>query len=204
LVPSFGKHDGSAFAYGYNGPYWQGPVIAGNPVDAWGSPIRLICGFADPGIWKEPTWQLCSLGPDRKKGNEEVDDDLYYPSAPVRVSSYESTLNIHYKTDKLHMGNHCTFWIQGVRPDGTLGWLADKAITSDKPADTIDLDIPSAGTMTVMMTYTRMVAVAPGTGERKETKGGPFVPRFTHEQVTNPLRVIHILPGEKMTVEITF
>jgi hypothetical protein len=78
-VPAFGQH-GAAFPWGYNGPYWQGPVSSGHPVDAWGQPIDLIYGHG------AGTWQLHSPGaPGRHQ-------DLYYPPTPASVSSYNATV----------------------------------------------------------------------------------------------------------------
>jgi len=83
-VPAFSREDKASFAWGYNGPYWQGPVQGGKPVDAWGNPIDLICKAGPGGV----TWQVHSPGPDRAVG----DDDLYYPPMPAHESAYRTTL----------------------------------------------------------------------------------------------------------------
>ena len=83
-VPRFGRNDGAAFDWGHNGPYWHGPVLGENPVDAWGSPIRLEVRRAR-GV---TTWQLRSLGPDKAQGA----DDLVYPPVPASASSYTGSL----------------------------------------------------------------------------------------------------------------
>lgn len=79
-VPAFGLHEGAVFPWGWNGPYWQGPVHGKVPVDAWGSPIDLV--YAHGG------WQVHSPGRDRQKGA----DDLYYPPFPATESSYQATV----------------------------------------------------------------------------------------------------------------
>lgn len=81
-VPPYGLHPGSSFYWGYNGPYWQGPVLSGVPVDAWGHPISLRYD-ATAG-----TWQLHSLGPDRARG----EDDLYYPTIPASANSFKASV----------------------------------------------------------------------------------------------------------------
>jgi hypothetical protein len=81
-VPAFGPNDGASFHWGYNGPYWLGPVVAGNPVDAWGSPIQLLHDRT------RGTWQLRSLGPDKA----ESADDLYYPATPAAVNSFRAAV----------------------------------------------------------------------------------------------------------------
>lgn len=81
-VPAYGPHDDASFCWGYNGPYWLGPVQAGNPVDAWGSPLQLR---HDP---VAGTWQLRSLGPDKL----ESGDDLCHPPTPASVGSFEACL----------------------------------------------------------------------------------------------------------------
>ena len=83
-VPPFRQDGKATFAWGYNGPYWQGPVLGGHPVDAWGNPIDLICKDGPGGV----TWQVHSPGPDRSVG----DDDLYYPPTPAPESGYRATL----------------------------------------------------------------------------------------------------------------
>lgn len=84
LAPPFGPHAGASFHWGYNGPYWHGPEAGGNPVDAWGSPIRLLYDAANQ------TWQLQSLGPDRLASR----DDLFYPPVPAPVRSYEARVTV--------------------------------------------------------------------------------------------------------------
>ena len=83
-VPQYGPNDHASFNWGYNGPYWQGPVADGRPVDAWGHPIDLI--FRNPGLGPgQCTWQLHSQG--RGAGG-----DLYYPPVPATVNSYTATI----------------------------------------------------------------------------------------------------------------
>jgi prepilin-type N-terminal cleavage/methylation domain-containing protein len=83
-VPPYGPNDHASFNWGYNGPYWQGPVAGGRPVDAWGHPIDLI--FRNPGLGRGLcTWQVHSPG--RGAGG-----DLYYPPVPATVSSYTATI----------------------------------------------------------------------------------------------------------------
>jgi prepilin-type N-terminal cleavage/methylation domain-containing protein len=83
-VPPFAQQGGTAFAWGYNGPYWQGPVQGRHPVDGWGNPIDLICKQGPAGV----TWQVHSPGPDRAVGA----DDLYYPPQAALESAYRGTL----------------------------------------------------------------------------------------------------------------
>ena len=82
-VPAFGRN-GADFPWGYNGPYWLGPVVGGHPADAWGNPIDLICTSSKGVV----TWQVHSPGPDRLAG----EDDLYYPSQPASESGFRGTV----------------------------------------------------------------------------------------------------------------
>jgi prepilin-type N-terminal cleavage/methylation domain-containing protein len=64
------------FAWGWNGPYWTGPVgtspgTNGLPLDGWGRPIRLVAN------------RLVSDGPDGVTSA----DDISYPTAPGTLSS---------------------------------------------------------------------------------------------------------------------
>jgi prepilin-type N-terminal cleavage/methylation domain-containing protein len=82
--PRYGPNDHAAFNWGYNGPYWQGPVVDGRPADAWGHPIDLIVRYAgqDP---NQRTWQVHSQG-------SGPGHDLYYPPAPATLMSYNVTI----------------------------------------------------------------------------------------------------------------
>lgn len=80
-VPAFGAREGATFPWGWNGPYWQGPVQKGNPVDAWGNPIGLV--------FRHGGWQVHSPGPDRRGGGA---DDLYYPPVPMPPEAFRVTV----------------------------------------------------------------------------------------------------------------
>jgi len=85
-VPRFGSQQGVEFQWGYNGPYWEGPIAGGNPVDAWGMPIRLACRNENG----QDTWQVRSLGPDKR----ESEDDLVYPGTAAHANRYNATLTV--------------------------------------------------------------------------------------------------------------
>ena len=96
-VPPFGENGNATFKWGYNGPYWYGPVVGGNPVDAWDSPIELI-------VDSNKTWQLRSLGPKKEVGNGA----LHYPEVPAAQQSYLSEIIIDLvpiREDKRFGGN---------------------------------------------------------------------------------------------------
>ena len=82
-VPRYGPNGGATFPWGYNGPYWQGPVMNGRPVDAWGTPLKLRYHPGGGGAW-----QVRSFGPDRAEGA----DDLVYPPVPAAIDAFKATV----------------------------------------------------------------------------------------------------------------
>ncbi|BDU72204.1 prepilin-type N-terminal cleavage/methylation domain-containing protein [Mesoterricola silvestris] len=83
FTPAFGPQYGTAFRWGWNGPYWRGDLRGRLPVDAWGSPIqlRVVNGAV----------QVYSPGPSRR----DSPDSLTYPSTPLPLASLEACVNIH-------------------------------------------------------------------------------------------------------------
>lgn len=199
-VPSYGIHNGSKFPFGYNGPYWHGPVLNGNPVDAWGSSIRLICGTDPDG---DATWQLYSPGPDRRPGIEVVEDkqtghyelihlpgsdDIFYPSSPVKVKSYQATLAVTVKNSGSHggLGVPCILSLQGVRPDGSgLAIVDKKSVTKDRL--TPSLTIAAAGPVELIHSNSPVPLFEGDVVEAKRDTS---------------IRVLDLLPGEVRSVEI--
>jgi len=75
----------ASFEWGFNGPYWTGPVDRfDNPVDAWGNSIDYIS-------YGNGSFQLRSRGP---SGKRDEDDNIYYPSIPVNISNFTSNVYI--------------------------------------------------------------------------------------------------------------
>lgn len=84
--PAMGRWDGASFEWGWNGPYWHGPISNGAPVDAWGSPIQLHFEAHD-----DHSFQLVSLGPRRRRG----EGNILYPSVPVPLASLQTRVILH-------------------------------------------------------------------------------------------------------------
>jgi prepilin-type N-terminal cleavage/methylation domain-containing protein len=82
-TPAMAFHDGSSFQWGWNGPYWHGPVADRAPLDAWGNPIRLEC--------RDQAVQLRSLGRSGRPGP----GNLVYPAVPIPLASLRSRLILH-------------------------------------------------------------------------------------------------------------
>ena len=143
-VPPFGRNDGALLPWGWNGPYWQGPVLNGNPVDAWGNPIDLIHDAA------RGTWQLHSPGPDRRKG----DDDVVYPPVPASESAFQATVLVVVTREGPDLGGKLTLRYGGdkgahmaVAPVQTLAAKASpQTFTFTAPAGTMQLEFtPTTG-----------------------------------------------------------
>lgn len=132
-LPAFGTHDGASFPWGYNGPYWLGPVVAGLPVDGWGHPIRLDF---DPR--RGGTWQLRSLGPDQQEGA----DDLLYPPVPASVGAYSATvLVVVTRVGENLKGTVTLRWAEAKAGLASRSWQLDAA----KPAQSFTCSVPAGG-----------------------------------------------------------
>ena len=78
------------FSWGWNGPYWNGSVATVGavnvPADAWGNAYQL------ENVGAPPTWRLVSGGQDGLIATTA--DNLYYPSQPILVSAFDSTVSV--------------------------------------------------------------------------------------------------------------
>lgn len=88
-VKEFGPDADRGLFWGYNGPYWSGPLSGTVPVDAWGRPLRLrVTGLAP-----NHAWQLQSFGANGRDENGGG-DDLVYPPSPADAAAFTSVLNL--------------------------------------------------------------------------------------------------------------
>jgi prepilin-type N-terminal cleavage/methylation domain-containing protein len=85
-IRDLGRWDGASFEWGWNGPYWHGPVGNGVPVDAWGSPIQVHFEAHD-----HSSVQMVSLGPRRRWGQGSI----FYPPVPVPLASLQTRVILH-------------------------------------------------------------------------------------------------------------
>ena len=109
-VPAYAQDATTGLFWGYNGPYWNGPVSSGNPLDAWGRALRLKLTGASP----NQTWQVYSVG---ANGVDETGggDDLVYPTAPAMAPAYESVLNFNISNPNTRTISSVTaYWRQGT------------------------------------------------------------------------------------------
>jgi len=126
-VPRFGSQPGVDFQWGYNGPYWEGPIAGDNPVDAWGTPIRLV--------WRnehgQDTWQVRSLGPDKR----ESEDDLVYPGTPAHANRYHATLTVTVRRPATPGFSGVNGTVTLKHPDGAALAVVQQRL-EDNPAQT--------------------------------------------------------------------
>ncbi len=94
----WGSTGGTQFNWGWNGPYWTGPVrtqngTGGLPIDAWGRLItlRVVSGG----------YQMRSSGPD---GALNTGDDLVYPTAPFILANSDARVKVDVKVYKFEAG----------------------------------------------------------------------------------------------------
>lgn len=180
-VPAFGDH-GQRFQWGYNGPYWLGDTRDGVPVDAWGSPIELVC--------EGGRVQVRSRGPRRERGRAE--DDLVYPPEPVPLDGYRSRVLVVVTPSQgapagqvslVHGGNREAH----ARVDGPflLTGEATQARTFSAPAGGMEVDFaPLPG--------------PEGKGERPADGKGKGAPPFLERAIP-----MDLLPGETREVRVT-
>jgi type II secretory pathway pseudopilin PulG len=131
-VPVYGRHDGAGFYWGYNGPYWYGPVSGTDPVDAWGSPIGLVY---DP---DRRTVQVRSLGP----GHREGAGNLFYPPVPAALSSFRSCVIVNIEAAPQARGIIQVIYGGGL--DGRLAWT-DPYHLGGRKSESAVFWVPSGG-----------------------------------------------------------
>jgi prepilin-type N-terminal cleavage/methylation domain-containing protein len=132
-VPAYGPHDGASFPWGWNGPYWQGPVRGGAPVDAWGNPIELVFDEA------RGTWQVHSPGPDRLTSV----DDLYYPPVPAAKGAYQATVLVVITREAEDIGGTLALSCGGNQ--GLRLATETKAIDAKAPSQSFTFRAPAGG-----------------------------------------------------------
>jgi hypothetical protein len=95
--PVYAYNAVAGFSWGWNGPYWTGPVQpsaglpGGLPVDGWGKPIQLRVTNVAGSIY----YQLVSGGANGQIGGAFAADDIVYPTNPMPRTALYSTLSVN-------------------------------------------------------------------------------------------------------------
>jgi prepilin-type N-terminal cleavage/methylation domain-containing protein len=120
------------FAWGWNGPYWHGPVARDyQPLDAWGHPIKAI-------FYPHNNVQFRSGG---RSGSLFGNTQISYPSTPISVDNFNSTVTVHIRGDgsnPILIGN---YFIRGAGfgpPPGRPRQTARISIVNDNGDNVLD------------------------------------------------------------------